>query len=164
MLLPELERLDVSRWTIKKFLEDSTPSTLIDPALSKLKFLHLPVHKNNKGTSLSGLRLIAESFPNLVSFRSRIVTDDDDIPVSDPSKPAAHVLSHGLEILSVGNTSRHLEPEKVLDIARHIFALFPNLKEIQTHEGQNEVQWNYIHSLVRIFQGVCLDQAARLTK
>ena len=163
LLLPELECLDISHWTIGKFLEDSTPSTLIDPALSKLKFLHLPVHSKNRGTSLSGLRLVAEAFPNLVSFRSRIVTlDDSDIPVYDPSKPATHILSHGMEILSVGNASPNPKPKKVLDIARHIFALFPNLKEISTHEGQNEDQWEYINSLVRIFQGVCLDQAARL--
>ncbi|KIM36364.1 hypothetical protein M413DRAFT_14031 [Hebeloma cylindrosporum] len=93
LLLPELERLDVSFWTIEKFLRDSIPPTLTDPALSKLKYLHLPVYSDNKGTSLSGLRLIAESFPNLVSFKARVVSlDDSHIPVLDPSKPAKHVL------------------------------------------------------------------------
>jgi hypothetical protein len=123
LLLPMVERLDISGWTIENFLQYSSPFA---PIYSNLKFLHLPIQSNNKGIPFSGLRLIAELFPKLVSFQSSIVTlDDADIPVSDPSKATTHVLSHGLEILSVGNTSPNPNPKKVLDIARHIFAFIP---------------------------------------
>ena len=163
LLLPMVERLDISGWTIENFLKYSAPFALIAPIYSNLKYLHLPIQSNNKGIPFSGLRLVAESFPKLVSFQSSIVRlDDADIPVSDPSKATTYVIFHGLEILSVGNASPNPNPKKVLDIARHIFALFPNLKEIRTHAGQNEDQWDYIHSLVRAFQGACLDHAARL--
>ena len=159
LMLPELERLDISGWTIENFLK--RPS-LLDPICSNLKFLHLPIQSNSKGVPFSTLDLIAELFPKLVSFQSSIVTlDVADIPVSNPLKAIPRGLSHGLEILSVGNTSPNPNPKEVLDIARHIFALFPNLQEIRTHEGQNKDQWDYIHSLVQVFQGVCLDHAAR---
>ena len=158
-----VERLDISGWTVENFLQYSAPFTLLASIYSNLKFLHLPIQSKNKGIPFSGLRLIAELLPKLVSFQSSIVRlDDADIPVSDPSKATTYVLSHGLEILSVGIASPNPNPKKVLDIARHIFALFPNLKEIRTHAGQNEDQWDYIHSLVRAFQGACLDHAARL--
>ena len=107
---------------------------------------------------------MAESFPNLISFQSRIVAlVESNTQVYEPSKAAANVLSHDLEILSVGNSFPNLNPKKVLDVARHIFALFPKLKEIRTHKGQNEDQWDYIHSLVQVFQGVCLDSTTHLS-
>ncbi|KIM36366.1 hypothetical protein M413DRAFT_57588, partial [Hebeloma cylindrosporum] len=108
---------------------------------------------------LSSLRVIAESCPNLISLQSTI-TNLHSVPTYNRLRGADNAISHGLEILSVGNALENSNPEEILDIARHLFILFPNLKEIRTHEGQNEAQWNYIHSLVRMFQIVRLDDAA----
>ena len=151
---PTLELLKVSGWKLDSL---SIPFSELSP---KLKVLHLPVGIGNIGVSLSDLRLIAESCPNITSFQSNI-TDLKIIPVYDPLEGASNALSHGLEILSVGNASENSNPKDVLDIARHIFILFPYLKEIQTHKGQNEEQWMYIHSLVQLLQTGCLDNAAR---
>ena len=152
--LPTLELLEVSGWKLDSL---SIPFSELSP---KLKVLHLPVGIGNKGISLSDLRLIAESCPNIVSFQSNIV-DLQSIPVYNPGKGASNALSHGLQILSVGNAWATWNPKDVLDIARHLFILFPYLKEIRTHEGQNKEQWMYIHSLVQLLQTGCLDDAAR---
>ena len=160
---PMLECLRVFGWTIESFLDYSLYSPPPTPASSSLTSLYLQVERINQAISLPDLQFIAKSFPNLVSLQSRIVMmDDSDIPVYGHSKAATFVLSHGLEQLSVGSACLPLSPKEVLDIARYIFGLFPNLEVIETHEGQNENQWNHIHSLIQAFQGVCLDHAARL--
>lgn len=151
---PTLELLEVSGW---EFDSQSIPFSELSP---KLKVLHLPVGIGNKGISLSDLRLIAESCPRIVSFQSKIV-DLQNIPVYDPVEGASNALSHGLEILSVGNAWANWNSKDVLDIARHLFILFPYLKEIRTHEGHNKEQWMYIHSLVQLLQAGRLDDAAR---
>jgi hypothetical protein len=151
---PILELLEVSGWKLDSL---SIPFSELSP---KLRVLHLPVEIGNMGVSLSDLRLIAESCPNIVSFQSSIL-DLKSTPVYDPLEGASNALSHGLEILSVGNTSENSNPKDVLDIARHLFILFPYLKEIRTHEGQNKEQWMYIHSLVQLLQTGRLDDAAR---
>jgi hypothetical protein len=154
---PTLERLNVSNWKVDSL---SSPLSRLSPSSSMLKELHFPVGIGNKGILLSDLRLIAEACPNIVSFQSSI-TDLRRIPEYDPLEGASNALSHGLEILSVGNASENLDWNEVLAVARHIFILFPRLKEIRTHEGQNEEQWKRIHSLVQMFKAVCLDDAAR---
>jgi hypothetical protein len=151
---PTLELLEVSGWELDSL---SIPFSELSP---KLKVLHLPVGIGNKGISLSNLRLVAESCPNIISLQSSII-DLQGIPAYNPLEGASNALSHGLEILSVGNTSVNPNPKDVLDIARHLFILFPYLKEIRTHEGQNEEQWMYIHSLVQLLQTGLLDDAAR---
>ncbi|KIM39363.1 hypothetical protein M413DRAFT_74862, partial [Hebeloma cylindrosporum] len=110
---------------------------------------------------LSDLRRLAESCPSIVSFQSNII-DLQSIPVYPPHEGASDALSHGLEILSVGNASENPNPKDVLNVARHLFILFPYLKEIRTHEGQNQEQWMYIHSLVQLLQTGLLDDAARM--
>ena len=154
---PTLEHLEVSGWKLDSL---STPLSQLSLASSKLKVLHFPVGITNKGIPLSDLRLIAESCPNIVSFQSTI-TDLQSIPTYSRLNGAEDALSHGLEILSVGNALENSNAQEILDVARHLFILFPNLKEIRTHEGQNEGQWKYIHSLVQMFQIVRLDDAAR---
>ena len=153
--LPTLEALEVSGW---KFDSVSTPLSQLSP---KLKVLHLPVGIGNHGISLSDLRLIAESCPNVISLQSSII-DLKGIPAYGPFEGASHALSHGLEILSVGNASENSNPKDILDIARHLFILFPYLKEIRTHAGQNKEQWMYIHSLVQLLQTCRLDDATRM--
>lgn len=152
-----LEHLEVSGWRLDSL---SIPLAQLYSLSSKLKILHFPVGITNKGIPLSDLRLIAESCPNLVSFQSTI-TDLQIIPTYSRLKGAENALSHGLEILSVGNDLENSNAQEILDVARHLFILFPNLKEIRTHQGQNEAQWKYIHSLVQMFQIVRLDDAAR---
>jgi len=154
---PTLEHLEVSGWKLDSL---STPLYQLSLASSKLKVLHFPVGITNKGIPLSDLRLVAESCPNIVSFQSTI-TDLQSIPTYSRLKGAENALSHGLEILSVGNALENSNAQEILDVARHLFILFPNLKEIRTHGGQNEGQWKYIHSLVQMFQIVRLDEAAR---
>jgi hypothetical protein len=125
--MPKLECLVVSDWAIKSFLDYPCPFS------SSLKSLHLPVESINEGTALSSLRRIATSFPNLVSFQSRITSLDSAV---EGSEVTTNGLCHGLETLSVGNAFPNRNPQEVLDIARYIFALFPKLKEIRTHECQ----------------------------
>jgi len=156
---PTLEHLEISGWKLDSLYRHLHPTSL-SVASSKLKVLHFPVGIANEGIPLARLRFIAESFPNIVSFQSTI-DDLQSIPTYSRLEGAGNALSHGLEILSVGNASENSNPQEILDIARHIFVLFPNLKEIRTHEGQNEEQWKYIHSLVQMFQIVRLDDAAR---
>jgi hypothetical protein len=155
---PTLEHLEVSGYRLESL---SIPLAQLYPLSSKFKVLHFPVGITNKGIPLSDLRLIAESCPNIISFQSTI-TDLQSIPTYNRLKGAENALSHGLEILSVGNALENSNAQEILDVARHLFILFPNLKEIRTHEGQNEGQWKYIHSLVQMFQIVRLDDAARL--
>ena len=153
--LPTLEALEVSGW---RFDSVSTPLSQLSP---KLKVFHLPVGIENHGISLSDLRLIAESCPNIISLQTGII-NLESIPAYGPFEGASHALSHGLEILSVGNASENSNQKDILDIARHLFILFPYLKEIRTHEGQNKEQWMYIHSLVQLLQTGRLDDAARV--
>ncbi|KAF8965793.1 hypothetical protein BDZ97DRAFT_1811054 [Flammula alnicola] len=149
LLQQSLERLEISGWAIDSDLKGHLRH-LTTEAPSKLKIFHLPVQATN-GMSLTRLRSIVEACPDLVSFQCGI-KHLSNIPSYPVPALATDMLNHGLEELSVGNPSPHDDPQRLLLVAQYLDILFPKLKRIRTHPGNNDKQWNYIYDLVKMCQ------------
>ncbi|KDR66441.1 hypothetical protein GALMADRAFT_259201 [Galerina marginata CBS 339.88] len=150
-----LKCLEVTGWTLNSS-SSNTLQLLAAKAPLKLESLHLPIDDTSPRFSLTSLRTIAKACPQLVSLRCNI-KHLSNVPEYPSRMPATNVLAHGLEVLSVGNSSPHPDPQRLLRVARHLRVLFPNLKKIETHEGHNDEQWKYIGNLVELCQNAYLD-------
>jgi len=153
LLCPDMEDLGITGMGID--FMDTALHRLKD---SKLQTLHLPVHPKVPGISLARFRYIAEACPHLKSFRCR-VKHLSNIPVSFP-------MSHQLQVLSVSNEHAHPEQKRLLDIARYLDSIFPNITSIETHEGSgnNAEQWRFISDLMKLCQAVRTDDEHRRLK
>ncbi|KAF8905957.1 hypothetical protein CPB84DRAFT_535473 [Gymnopilus junonius] len=171
-----LEKLEVNGLNLPSF--SKTPQFTANR--SKLKALYLPLHNRDSEISFSELRSIAQAFPDLISFRCNF-SNPSNVPEYPNHIPASDILSHGLQILSVGSSiapspvtftpslifetlpapSTNSESRRPLFIARYLNVLFPHLQKIETHQGYNETQWRYIGDLIDLCHNVLLDDASR---
>jgi len=157
--LPFLKYLDINGWCV----DSKIVSHFINWDSQKpFKFQHLQLPDNisSPGLPLSGLRSIVEASPELVSLRCRL-KNLTEVPIY--SVPAPAPLSHKLKVLTVGNSTPSSDPQNVLEIARYLNLLFPDLEKIATLDSveQNAEQWRYIGSLVKMFQTIRLDEKNR---
>ena len=154
LLLPAIESLEVKGWML-----DSVESDIQGvESIPNLKSLLLPVDETNSGISLPTLRHVAETCPRLEIFQTRI---EPLSLVPEYSVPTTEALSHGLQVLSVGNSSPHPDSKKLYLIARHLYLLFPNLETINTFPEYNAEQWVDIDRWVKGFQTARIDDMNR---
>ena len=154
LLLPLIESLEVKGWVL-----DSFESVLGVAEAVNLRSLLLPLDEITFGVSLSTLRRVAESCPKLEKFQCHIQSDPDSIP--QYPIPATDALSHGLRMLSVGNSSLLPNTKQLYLIARHLYLLFPDLEAINTSEEDNTEQWATIDEFVKMFQTARMDDMNR---
>jgi hypothetical protein len=161
--LGNLEHLDISGIPI--FYLDNALSKLTPPwsplwPWPKIQSLHFALidnpfnNSNPHSLQLSTLQRVAQSCPNLTSFQGLITIPEHQ---SAAARFTGDVLSHQLASLSVGSIGRLLLNkdygiDKLYHVARLLYAMFPNLQNIQTHEGYAPVFWNEVHKLVKLCQ------------
>ncbi|KDR66429.1 hypothetical protein GALMADRAFT_217009 [Galerina marginata CBS 339.88] len=131
----------------------------------KIQTLRLPLSSNSSnnartgvyGLSLSTLRHLARSCLHLTSIQSFIILPSDHSSLTGfDDKP----ISHPLKSLSVGcfpeaqwrHDSENMD--KVYHTASCLYAIFPNLDTIQTHEQYASEFWTEVHKLVKIYQKI----------
>jgi len=158
LLLPAIESLEVKGWIL-----DSVESDIQGvESIPNLKSLLLPLDETNSGISLPTLRHVAETCPRLEIFQTRI---ERLSLIPEYSVPTTEALSHGLQVLSVGNSSPHpdsnLDSKKLYLIARHLYLLFPNLETINTFPEYNAEQWVDVDRWVKGFQTARIDDMNR---
>ncbi|KAF8801992.1 hypothetical protein BYT27DRAFT_7173549 [Phlegmacium glaucopus] len=154
LLLPAIENLEVKGWML-----DSIESVLevIQP-LPNLRSLLLPLDETNSGISLFTLRHVAETCLKLESFQCRI---ESLSRIPEYTVPTTGALSHGLRLLSVGNSSPLSNTKQLKLIARHLYLLFPHLETISTSEEHNAEQWAIVDELVKMCQTARMDDSNR---
>jgi hypothetical protein len=104
------------------------------------------------------LRRVAGTCPKLESFQCRI---NSLSLIPEYTVPTTEALSHGLQWLSVGNSSPLFDTKRLSLIARHLYLLFPNLKTINTSEEHNAEQWVIVDELVKMCQTARVDDMNR---
>jgi len=157
--LPQLEHLELNGWDFDLKIAEYFNHRLSDTGSSKLKVLHLPDDNNAISIPLSELDSIAKACPDLLSLRCRL---KNLLQVETPGFPfsGSKILSHSLEILTIGDTNPPLDFDAILEVVRYIDNIFPNIKEIKPLEGmaQNAKQWRQIDKLVKLRQSGWLDR------
>ncbi|KAH9474463.1 hypothetical protein JR316_0012922 [Psilocybe cubensis] len=164
LLKPQnLEKLDISGIGLNFTPFDSLSSK----KLTKLKELHLPLHKGSSYLTFESLRRVAETFPRLISFRCGIDLCSHVPQYSNTSAGNSNLLAHPLEILHVGKSNAvsnafAMEEQRLLDIARHLNILFPNLKRIEVSKDESDFcRWESIDRMVKLCQSTRLDETCR---
>jgi len=154
--LPRLEHLEINGWNGASDMTDEICRHTGVNTL-KLKVLHLPNDSNAIIVPLSKLWSIAEACPDLLSLRCCL---DNHLDILNQSVSGSNPFPHSLETLTVGNTSSLLDFDAVLEVARYIDNLFPNIKSIKPFEGtdQSAEQWRHIDKLVKFRQSGWLDR------
>lgn len=147
---PTLKKLKIAHWALPSMENSIINSTMTRAAAPmSMQRLQLPVDtKSNSGIMTSTLDLIARYYPRLIYLECFI-----QIPPAGATQfdEEVDITPHGLEVLSVGGAVPHKIP-----VATHLSLLFPHLKAINTHEGYDEEDWQYIHSLVKMCRTVTL--------
>lgn len=153
LLCPDMKNLKISGMGID--LMNSALNRLKEVADSKLEILHLPIHPTAPDISFTQLRSIAEACPHLKSFSCRF-KHLADIPISSP-------LSHQLKELSAVNARAHPKHQALLDVARCLDSIFPNLESVNTYEESenNAEQWRFISDSVKLCQAIRKDDKER---
>jgi len=155
--LPQLEHLELNGWDFDFKIADYFKRRLSDTGASRLKVLHLPDDNNAISIILSELDSIAKACPDLLSLRCHLknLLDTPGFPFS-----GSQLLSHSLEILTIGDTNPPLDFDAILKVVRYIDNIFPNIKDINPLEGmaQNAEQWRQIDKLVKLRQSGWLDR------
>ena len=154
LLLPAIESLEVKGWMLNSVESDIQGVE----SIPNLKSLLLPLDETNSGISLLTLRHVAETCPRLEIFQTRI---EPLSLIPEYSVPTTEALSHGLQVLSVGNSSPHPDSKKLYLIARHLYLLFPNLEAINTFPEYNAEQWVVVDRWVKGFQTARIDDMNR---
>lgn len=153
---PSLEHLEVIGWS---FAFDAAPLSNVSMGTPcSLGTLIVPISDLDLGIPLPALRIVAESCPNLKHLQCQIkspATLHDLVGELSKFTP----ISHKLETLSVGNISSFSSQQ--LLVARYLYALFPNLKTIETHIGRNAEQWTYVHELIKMCQSARVADLSR---
>ena len=113
----------------------------------KLRALRLFPPSRNQLISLSILRKIAESCPELRHLNIQL--DTSTIP---PFDTASKGLRHNLEVLNVSSRvhSPLIKLERQIQVARHLDLMFPYLKTTAVHDEN----WSGIRDLVKFAQDV----------
>ncbi|KDR66428.1 hypothetical protein GALMADRAFT_1150823 [Galerina marginata CBS 339.88] len=126
----------------------------------KIQTLHLPLADNcfqtapkvGHSLTLSNLQRIAQSCPELVSFRAPIAIPEDLTLFT------AKVLHHPLTSLSVGSRQPIRQPvdavNKAKYFARCLCAMFPDLRNIYVHQNYNPDFWSEVKRLVELCNDV----------
>ena len=155
--LPHLEHIELNGWGVDLNIAEYFRRRLSDAGASKLKVLYLPDDNNAISIPLSELNSIAKACPNLLSLRCRLknLLDTPGFPFS-----GFKILSHSLEILTIGDTNPPLDFDAILEVVQYIDNIFPNIKDIKPLEGmaQNAEQWRQIDKLVKLRQSGWLDR------
>ncbi|KAF9484243.1 hypothetical protein BDN70DRAFT_161800 [Pholiota conissans] len=155
-----LKELHFAHWSLSRVDE-----ILVDLATSshipkmEMERLRLPVNETlNSGIAISTLHLIAAYYPHILNFECFIQTAD----AISSSQLDDDVVPCGLKYLSLGG-QLSISMERKIDIAKHIYLLFPKLQEITTHEGPgyDADGWMIIYHLVRAHQEVSLIEETR---
>jgi len=113
--------------------------------------------------SLASLKLVAQSCPNLSSLEAPFDSPGDTFDA--PGGISSCFLSHKLLKLSLiafdsGRVNRNHQPISdviVQRVARYIYALFPDLDEIETHECKSHSDdfWRPVAESYKLFQSFC---------
>ena len=111
-------------------------------AWPNIKSLCIPFTYAHNSTTLLALHSVAELCPHLQYLQMSVRTENL------PSFSVTPVFSHGLEILSFGNSAVG-DP---LLVARHLDRLFPRLQSIEARRFSNE--WREVERLVHMCQDV----------
>ena len=147
--LHEMQTFRLKGWRMKN-LNDSVRRLVM--SWPKLKALKLSF---SQFVSLSTLRIIAESCPELRHLRIRV--DTSSIPPLDISSKS---LCHNLEVLTVGKAHPSITTQTLLEsqiqVTRHLDLLFPYLKSIEVLP--DDVTWSGIRDLVFLCQNASLSR------
>ncbi|KJA23774.1 hypothetical protein HYPSUDRAFT_201194 [Hypholoma sublateritium FD-334 SS-4] len=149
LLCPTLSQLVIKDWALSSIDSNFLNSTSSSMSTSPMRLLYLPIDgKSSTGITLPTLRAIAHHYPNLLELQSHILPSVEPFAFDMDET----TVKHGLEVLSVGGGSP--SSEEKLSIATYLWFLFPSLKCIETHDGYDKEDWEYIQKLVRMCQVV----------
>ena len=147
---PSLVKLEIENWVLasinETLLDLGSPS---EPPLP-MQILHLPLTECfNSGVALSALSSIAQLYPSLLEFQTRVVQCAGDFV----RELELSITDHGLKELSFGGESPG-PMEYMLKITPYICFLFPHLERITTHYGHGAEGWKSVHELIKMCQHV----------
>ncbi|CAA7263385.1 unnamed protein product [Cyclocybe aegerita] len=142
--IPTLLDLSIVGWDI----EAVDASLRLLPDTSNLRALSLPISELREGISLHTLRYIAENCSSMEHIQCRIDRFLDQPQEFERSLTSP--LSHGLKVLSVGSNTA--PDQDRLRVAQYLYSLFPVLDELKTRPGFNSEQWEYVLTLLKIYQ------------
>ncbi|KAF8147261.1 hypothetical protein B0H34DRAFT_803403 [Crassisporium funariophilum] len=156
-----LRHLEVQGWQL-----ESANDALLElefSASSPLESLHLP--SNESVISLAALCRIAYARPNLRSLQCRI---EPLSSIPEFTVPALGISSNSLQTLSLIGDYSIPDTRQLLRVARYLYGLFPELKEIKGDESnEDSLQWSdllyeMVHTLAKITRGY--DQTTTVSK
>ncbi|KAF8153358.1 hypothetical protein B0H34DRAFT_800570 [Crassisporium funariophilum] len=131
-----LRHLEVQGWQL-----ESANDALLElefSASSPLESLHLP--SNESVISLAALCRIAYARPNLRSLQCRI---EPLSSIPEFTVPALGISSNSLQTLSLIGDYSIPDTRQLLRVARYLYGLFPELKEIKGDESnEDSLQWS----------------------
>ncbi|TFK32155.1 hypothetical protein BDQ12DRAFT_728910 [Crucibulum laeve] len=152
--LKKLELLQIRNWKVKTLNETLQK---IAPSWYRMRTLEFPLGDYSSPVDLSTVRIIAESSPELRSLQ--LCIDLQSIPAIPRLRN--YTLNHPLEVLSAGSLVTAKDAHDLRKVARQLNILFPNIRTVQTHPGENEDQWTHIHDLLVTCQEVREDDKDR---
>ena len=124
----------------------------------KLKTLRLPL-QNTSSISLSTLRIIAESCPELHHLTTRL--DTSTFPPFDTSSKSLH---HNLKVLEVRRVHTPIAETNLasqIRVAQHLDSIFPYLESIEVGTKAPDATWSGIRDLVFLCQAAGLRRIKR---
>jgi len=151
MLLTVLREMQTIHliWKLKNMDNDVRRLVMSWP---KLRTLRLPLAQ--KFISLSTLRIIAESCPELHHLTTRLDTSSFSESPLDTSSNRG--LRHNLEVLTVGSSNTQPNLACQIQVTQHLDSIFPYLKSIEVQ--QNDATWSGIRDLVYLCHDACRRQ------
>ena len=147
---PSLVKLEIENWVLasinETLLDLGSPS---EPPLP-MQILHLPLTECfNSGVALSALSSIAQLYPSLLEFQTRVVQCAGDFV----RELELSITDHGLKELSFGGESPG-PMEDMLKITPYICFLFPHLERIAACDNLNADGWKSMYGLFKMCQKV----------
>lgn len=156
ILNPEMEQLNISGFVVED-LDTSLEEGLKTLATrSKLRCVHFP----SSQITLLKLQEVAELCPDLISLHCKFA-DLSFVPRLSPGEemPKQDLFCHKLRFLSVSNNTGGTNPNELLNIARFLYSMFPDLKTIEAPGTSSD--WKLIGNMVQTFHSIRADDISR---